>query len=424
MPDLKIENVKAREVLDCRGLPTVQVDVILRCGIMGRASVPAGLSKGAHEAKELRDGEDRYKGLGVMKAVENVNRKIAPAVIGMDASRHRKIDRIMIELDGTEDKSRLGANAILGVSLACAKAAAAALALPLYRYINLNAHVLPVPMVNLINGGRHASNDLDFQEFIIMPVGAASFSEALRISSEINLELREILVKRCGKMAINVGDEGGYSPPFKEAREALDSLMEAVAKAGYEDIIVCGLDVAASHLYDPEREAYSVEGRWLKRDELIKYYQELARDYRIISIEDPLHEDDFEGFAIITRELGIQIVGDDLFATNPSRIRRGAEVGAANALLCKVNQIGTLTEALTAAEMAKRRGFGLVVSERSGETEDDMIADICVGLNAGQIKTGAPVRGERTSKYNRLLQIEEDLGSDAVYAGHDFRRPV
>lgn len=421
--EYKITAVKGREIIDCRGYPTVQVDVWVNHTFLGRADVPCGRSKGAHEAYELRDDDSRYGGFGVSKAVGNVNKVIAPDIVGKDVRNQRKLDHLMIEMDGTENKSKLGGNAILGVSLAIARAAAATLRIPLYQYINVNAHILPVPMMNLINGGKLTSNYLDFQEFIFMPVGAESFAEALRITSEINMVLRELLVEKYGKLAINVGDEGGCAPPMKAIREALDVLVKSVEKAGYEDKVVYAFDIASTGLYDKNTGKYTIEEKQLSRDEIIALYKDLVASYPVVSIEDPLHEDDFEGFAKLTEELDIQIVGDDLFTTNPKRLLKGIEMKAANSLLWKVNQIGTLSEALDAASIAFKYGYSVVVSERSGETEDSIIADLVVGLNAGQIKSGAPVRSERTSKYNRLLQIEEELGSVAKYAGKNFRRP-
>ena len=420
-----IKQIGAREVIDCRGYPTVQVDVVLEDGTAGRADVPAGLSTGKHEAVELRDGGTRYRGLGVRKAVSNVSEIIAPALVGSDVTRQRELDELMAhELDGSGDKSRLGANAILGVSLAVARTAASALGVPLYKYIDPNAHILPVPLFNLINGGRHASNTLEVQEFIIIPVGADDFAHALQIATEVTLELKALILDQYGRLAVNVGDEGGFAPPMKGLREPLDYLAKAVERARYEQEIVYGLDCAASHFYDQETNTYRLAGDQLTRAELIDQYRELLSIYPVVSIEDPLHEDDWEGFAQVTKALGVQIVGDDLFATNPDRLRRGIQAGAANALLWKVNQIGTLTEALDAAALAFRNGYGVQVSERSGETEDPIIADLAVGLNCGQIKTGAPVRGERTSKYNRLLVIQEELGGQARYAGRNFRQPI
>ncbi|MFC1951799.1 phosphopyruvate hydratase [Chloroflexota bacterium] len=421
---MKISKVKAREIIDCRGTPTVQVDLWVDNVLRGRADVPSGRSTGSYEAYELRDGGSRYHGLGVLKAVRNVNEVIAREVVGMDVTRQREVDELLITLDGTKQKTKLGANAILGVSLAVAKASAASLGVPIYRYLNPNACMLPVPMVNLVNGGKLASNDLDFQEFIIMPVGADSFTQALQIAVEINAILGKIILKKYGKMALNVGDEGGYVPPMTKIREPFEVLTKAVADAGYKDKIVYALDVAATHLYDKNTRKYTIEGRQLTKREMIELYKDLVASYPIASIEDPLQEDDFEGFAQLTKELGIQIVGDDLFVTNPERVSTGIAIGAANALLWKYNQIGTLTEALDTASLAWKNGYGIVVSERSGETEDSMIADCSVALGAGQIKTGAPVRGERTAKYNQLLRIEEELGSSARYAGMQFRRPT
>jgi enolase len=415
MPDLSIASIGAREVLDCRGLPTVQVDVVVGRGVLGRADVPAGRSTGSYEAHELRDGGTRFGGFGVRRAVANVNDRIAPALVGHPAAPQRALDAALLELDGTDNKSALGANAIVGVSLAAARAAAAAHGLPLYRYVNANAHLLPAPQVNLINGGLHASNDLDFQEFIIIPSGAESMLHALQISTEVNLHLGEILLQRFGKAALNTGDEGGYAPAITEPAEALDYLREAVVRAGYDDVITYGLDCAATHLYDAGTGTYEVAGKRYDRAAMIELYLGLIERYGIVTIEDPLHEDDFEGFAELTEASGIQIVADDLFVTNSDRLRSGIDAGAANALLWKVNQIGTLSEALDAADLAFRHGYGVVVSERSGETEDPIIADLSVALNCGQIKTGAPVRGERTAKYNRLLAIAEELGTTARY---------
>ena len=422
MTQFKITDVRAREIIDGRGTPTVEVDIWVDNFLRGRADVPSGRSTGSHEACEIRDGGSRYGGLGVRTAVDNVNRVIAPAVIGHDVTQQRYLDSLMKEIDGTPQKSKLGANAIVGVSLAVAKAAASSLGIPLHKYINSNSHTLPVPMMNLINGGKLASNDLDFQEFIIMPVGAASFSQALEITNEVNSKLGKILLKRYGKLALNVGDEGGYVPPITSIREALDVLQQAVRETKWESTIVYALDVAATHLYDKNSQKYIIEGRQVSVEELIDLYKELVSSYPIVSIEDPLDENDFEGFARITQKLGIQVVGDDLFVTNSERLRKGIETGAANALLWKVNQIGTLSEALDAAELAFRNRYGVVVSERSGETEDSAIADFAVALDAGQIKTGAPVRAERTCKYNQLLRIEEELGSSARYAGRKFNQ--
>jgi enolase len=418
MTDLTISSIRAREVLDCRGLPTVQVDLTVDGGAtLGRADVPSGRSTGRNEAHELRDGGARFGGFGVLTAVANVNNVIAPALTGASIASQRELDTILRELDGTPDKSGLGANALLGVSLAAARAAASATGRPLYRHLNADAHVLPVPLVNLINGGKHASNDLDFQEFIILPVGAANTVEALQISTEVNLVLAGILMARFGKVALNTGDEGGFAPPISSPEEALDLLHEAVDKSGWAHTIQYGLDCASSHWYDPDTRRYRLDGQELDRDALIERYLRLIEQYGLVTIEDPLNEDDFEGFAALTEASGIQIVGDDLFTTNSARLQQGLDVGAANSLLWKVNQIGTLSEAWDAAMLAMRNGYTVVVSERSGETEDPIISDLVVALGAGQIKTGAPVRGERTAKYNRLIQIEEELGRTAHYAG-------
>jgi len=400
----RITGLKAREVIDCRGTPTIEVDMWVDNTLRGRADVPSGRSVGSYEACELRDGGSRYDGLGVLKAVRNVNEIVSREVIGLDVTQQRKLDSLLIDLDGSRNKSKLGANALLGVSLAAARAAASSLGIPLYKYINANAYVLPVPMINLVNGGELASNDLDFQEFIIMPVGAETFSQALQIAAEVNSKLRALLIKKYGKIAINVGDEGGCVPPITSIREALDVLQEAVRQTVWEDKIVYALDVAASHLYNKNTKKYTVEGKQLSSKELIDLFKDLVSQYPIVSIEDPLDEDDFD--------------------TNSERLRRGIEMGAANALLWKVNQIGTLSEAFDSAVLALRNGYSVVVSERSGETEDSIIADFAVGLNAGQIKTGAPVRSERTCKYNQLLRIEEELGSSAKYAGRSFRQPL
>jgi enolase len=419
----RIRSVHAREIIDCRGLPTVEVDVTLESGVVGRAGVPAGLSTGTHEACEMRDGGKRYRGLGVQTAVDNVNEIISSALAGRDAKCQRDLDAFMVQvLDGTPDKSRLGSNAIVGVSLALARAAAEAVGMPLYRYLNPMAHVIPTPLFNLINGGKHASGDLEVQEFIIMPVGAENLRHALQICTEVMFELRDLIVAKYGKIAVNVGDEGGFVPPMTGIREPLDFIVEAVDRAGYTDLIVYGLDVAATHFYNPDERIYHMSGKKMSRDDMIALYSELSREYRLASVEDALHENDFEGWAELTAELpDVQWVGDDFFVTNPGRLRRGIEMGAANAVLWKVNQIGTLTEALDVAELAYRHGYGVQVSERSGETEDPIIADLAVALNCGQIKTGAPVRGERTGKYNQLLRIEEELSDQAVYAGRNFR---
>ena len=421
--DFEITAVKGREIIDCRGYPTVQVDVWVNNAVLGRANVPCGRSKGRHEAFELRDGGKRYAGFGVRKAIDNVNKVIAPEVVGKDVRDQRKLDKLMIAMDGTQNKAKLGANAIVGVSLAIAKAAACSLRIPLYRYINTNAHILPVPALDLIEGGMLAASELDFQEHLVIPVGAESFSEAIRMGMEVYYELGKILAEKWGKHSLNVGVEGGYTPPgMKDPREAFDAELLAIEKLGYGSKFVLGLDCAASHFYNRKTGRYTLMGKEITREELMDFYKELVSSYPLQSIEDPLEEEDFDGFAELARTLNIQIVGDDLFVTNINRLRKGVEKGAANALLLKVNQIGTLSEALDAAQFAFKNGYGVQVSERSGQTEDTWLADLTVGLNAGQIKTGV-ARAERTSKYNRLLQIEEELGPVAKYAGRDFRQP-
>lgn len=417
----KIRDIKAREILDCRGEPTLQVEVITENGFIGTADVPSGRSKSSYEAFELRDGGGRYRGKGVLKAVKNVNEIIAPALRGRDVRKQREIDMLLIELDGTENKSRLGGNAIVGVSLAVAKTAANALGIPLYRYIGgVNAHVLPVPILDLIEGGKLAASGLDFQEHQAIPIGAKSFSEAIRIGLEVYYELGAILENRYGKFSLNVGVEGGYAPHgMRDPREALEAILKAIEELGYQDKFVLGLDCAATHLYDKKSGKYNLMGREFTREELIDFYEDLVSTYPVKSIEDPLEENDFEGFAQLTRELNIQIIGDDLFATNIKRLRRGIEMRAANAILLKVNQAGTLTETLDVADLAFRSGYAVIVSERSGQTADTWLADLAVALNAGQIKTGV-TRGERTAQYNRLLVIEEELGPTAKYAGRNY----
>jgi len=426
MSNSRISKVVAREIIDCRGWPTVQADVWVDGKLKGRADVPAGRSTGAHEAHELRDGDPgRYRGMGVLKAVEHVNMEIQQTLMGMDVTEQRKIDTTLKALDGTPDKSRLGANAILGVSLAVARAGAAVCDLPLYRYLNSNCHVLPVPLMNFLNGGKLTANDLEIQEFIIMPVGADSYRQALAMTTEINEHLRDLVVEKYGILATNTGDEGGFATPMHGIWEPFEFLSKAVEKAGYKegDDVVYAMDLAANSWFDKERNLYELDGMAYDRDALIELYTALSTKYPVASMEDPLQEEDFEGFAELTGALDMQIVGDDLFVTNIERLRQGIDMGAANAMLFKVNQIGSLTEALDAAEFAYRNHYGVQVSERSGETEDPIIAELVVALNSGQIKTGMPVRGERTSKHNRLLQIEEELGADSVYAGRNFARP-
>jgi enolase len=426
MRKFTISKVAAREIIDCRGWPTVQADVWVEGVLKGRADVPAGRSTGSHEAHELRDGDQgRYKGLGVLKAVENAKTVISDALRGMDVREQRKIDMTMIALDGTPNKSRLGANTILGVSLAVARAAANACGLPLYRYINATCHVIPAPLMNFINGGKLTANDLEIQEFIIIPVGAGSYGEALRITTEINEVLRDLVIEKYGILATNTGDEGGFATPMRGIWEPFEFLSKAVEMAGYKenDDVVYAMDLAANSWYNKEKNVYELDGQTYDRDALIDLYKQVAAKFPIASMEDPLHEDDFEGFTMLTKALDIQIVGDDLFVTNSDRLKKGIQKGAANAMLFKVNQIGTLSEALDAADFAYRNNYGVQVSERSGETEDPIISDLAVALNSGQIKTGMPVRGERTSKHNRLIQIEEELGDTAVYAGKNFRKP-
>jgi len=418
-----IEEVAAREVLDSRGNPTVEVDVYLDDGSMGRAIVPSGASTGAFEAVELRDGdESRYLGKGVLKAVENVNEIIADEITGMNPFDQPALDEALIRLDGTANKGKLGANAILGVSLATARAAADSLGLPLFQYIGgVNGKVLPVPMMNILNGGKHADNNVDIQEFMVMPVGAASFREALRMCAEVFHNLKSVLKSKGLNTA--VGDEGGFAPNLASNADALANIVEAIEKAGYkpgEDVRIA-IDVASSEIYDEETKMYDLKGEGLKKtsEEMIDYYEELCGRYPIISIEDGLAEEDWEGWKKLTERIGsrVQLVGDDLFVTNTERLSKGIQMGVANSILIKLNQIGTLTETLDAVEMAKEAGYTAVISHRSGESEDVTIADLVVALNAGQIKTGAPSRTDRTAKYNQLLRIEELLEETAQYRG-------
>ena len=424
--EILIRKVIGREILDSRGNPTVEVDVYVDGGAMGRASVPSGASTGEYEAHELRDGDAaRYMGKGVRKAVSAVNGEIAKALTGRNVLDQAGIDRLLIELDATADKRRLGANAILGVSLACAKAAAAALGVSLYRYIGgSGARLLPLPMMNILNGGAHASNNVDIQEFMIMPVSAASWHEALRRSAEVFHTLRVVL-KEKGIPVTGVGDEGGYAPMLEKDEDALAVIVEAIARAGYvpgEDFVIA-IDAATSEWYDKETGSYRLPkaGKVLSREELAAMWEDFAGKYPIISLEDGMGENDWEGWAMLTRSLGgrVQLVGDDLFVTNTKRLAEGIEKGIGNSILVKVNQIGTLSETLEAIEMAKRAGYTPIISHRSGETEDTTIADIAVAVNAGQIKTGAPSRSDRAAKYNQLLRIEEELGESAQFAGRD-----
>ncbi len=421
MIETGINYIVAREILDSRGNPTIEVEVTLMGGAWGRAAVPSGASTGVHEAHELRDGDPaRYNGKGVLQAVANVNETIGPELFGWDATDQAGIDGLLLEMDGTPNKEKLGANAILGVSLAVAKAAANALDLPLYRYIGgVHTYLLPVPMMNILNGGKHALDGPDLQEFMIMPVGASTFAEALRWGSEVYHALKSVLK---GKgYSTGIGDEGGFAPSLKTNEEAIEVILEAIVAAGYApgEQIGIALDPAASEFYEDGKYILKKEGRALTSAEMVDFYADWVAKYPILSIEDGLAEDDWDGFVLMTERLGdqIQIVGDDLLVTNVERVRRAIEIGACNALLCKVNQIGTLSEAIAAVRLAQRVWWAVVVSHRSGETEDATIADLAVALNTGQIKTGAPCRSDRIAKYNQLLRIEEQLGGEALYAG-------
>lgn len=423
-----IENIHARQILDSRGNPTVEVDIITTNGFMGRAAVPSGASTGVHEAVELRDGDkDRYMGKGVSKAVKNVNNVLAPELVGTSVFEQAFIDQIMIDLDATENKSKLGANAILGVSLAAAKAAALEAGQPLYRYIGgVNARILPVPMMNILNGGSHADNSIDFQEFMIMPTNASSFSEALRMGTEVFHHLKKVLSSQ--GLSTNVGDEGGFAPNITSNVGAIELVLSAIEKAGYrpgEDISIA-LDAASSEFYDLDSKTYYFKkstGDKLTSEEMAQYWKEWVEKYPILSIEDGMHEDDWEGWKLLTDLIGaaVQLVGDDLFVTNVTRLDRGINEGIANSILIKVNQIGTLTETINAVNLATRNGYTSVISHRSGETEDHTIADLAVALNTGQIKTGSASRSDRMAKYNQLLRIEEELGHMAVFPGTNFR---
>jgi len=422
----KIKKIFAREILDSRGNPTVEVDVHTKCGI-ATAAVPSGASTGVHEALEMRDKDDRFHGKGVLKAIENVNFVIAQKVVGMDATKQRDIDKVMLGLDGTENKSRLGANAILGVSMAVCKAGAMCEGIPLYKYIQkfsgTTENVLPVPSFNVINGGEHAGNKLDIQEFMLMPIGAVNFRTALRMGSEIYHTLKSILKKKYGIDSINVGDEGGFAPPLKTVDEPLKLLVEAIKESGYDGKVKIAMDCAASSFYKDGK--YILQGKKKTGDQLVEMYAKLVDKYPIISIEDPFDEEDFDSFAKLNAKIGsrIQIVGDDLLVTNPKRIQLAMDHHSCNSLLLKVNQIGSVTEAIDAASFARSHGWSIMVSHRSGETSDNFIADLVVGIKAGQIKSGAPCRGERLSKYNQLLRIEDSLGRGSRYAGENFRSP-
>ena len=416
----QIIDVQAREILDSRGNPTVEVEVLLDDASFGRAGVPSGASTGVHEAHELRDGGDRYQGKGVRQAVENVHEKIAPAVTGLEADDQRLVDKVMLDLDGSDNKSNLGANAILGVSLATAKAAASSVNLELFRYLGgPNAHVLPVPMMNIVNGGAHADSGVDVQEFMIAPIGADSFREALRMGAEVYHNLKSVIKSK--GLSTGLGDEGGFAPSVDSTKEALDLIAEAVKKAGYKlgEDIAFALDAASSEFYDKDKGVYKFEGGEHSAEDMVKVYEELVENYPIVSIEDPLQEDDWEGYTKLTAEIGdkVQIVGDDFFVTNPARLKEGIEKKAANALLVKVNQIGSLSETADAVQLAQNNNYRCMMSHRSGETEDTTIADLSVAYSCGQIKSGAPARSERVAKYNQLLRIEEFLGDAAVYAG-------
>ena len=425
MRDSNIVYVHAREIVDSRSNPTVEVDVILEDGSFGRAASPSGASTGQFEALELRDGDkNRYNGKGVLKAVANVNDILADKLIGVDAADTEAVDRVMLKADGTDDKSKLGANGILAVSMAAAKAAAASEEIPLYRFLGgSQAGLLPVPMMNILNGGAHAANNIDVQEFMVMPVGAPTFKECMQWSSEVFHALQSLL--KADGHATSVGDEGGFAPNLKSDEEAIDYIIKAIEKAGYKPgkDFVLAMDVAASEWKGSKQGEYKQpkSGQTYTTAELVEHWKKLVEKYPIISIEDPLDEEDWEGWQLITKELGdkVQLVGDDLFVTNTKRLKKGIDMGAANAILIKVNQIGSLTETLAAIKMAHKAGYSAIVSHRSGETEDTTIADLVVALNAGQIKTGAPNRSERVAKYNQLLRIEEELGESAVFAGKD-----
>ncbi|CAN0088487.1 unnamed protein product [Ectocarpus fasciculatus] len=433
-----IKNVFAREIIDSRGNPTVEVDVKTDNGLF-RASVPSGASTGVHEACELRDGGSRYLGKGVQKACRNINEILGPGLLGMDETQQEEIDRWMLRADGTSNKANMGANAILGVSLAVARAGAAKRGVPLYRHFadlagNNKELVMPVPSFNVINGGSHAGNALEFQEFMILPTGAGSFKESMQIGAEIYHTLKDVTKKRYGKDAVNVGDEGGFAPPIQSNKEGIELLMNAIDKSGHSDKVVLGIDVASSEFYDGEkydlikksRKLGSIEPK-LSGEEMAKFYKDLCSQFPIKSIEDPFDQDDWESWVRLTKEIGrdVQIIGDDLTVTNPQRIETAANLRACNGLLLKVNQIGSVTESIDAVKLSKHNGWGVMASHRSGETEDNYIADLAVGLCAGQIKTGAPCRSERLSKYNQLLRIEEEIGGkQPMYAGKAFRKPI
>lgn len=422
----KLSDIHAIEIIDNRGTPTIRASVSTDTGQKGTSDVPCGSSTGSYEARELRDGESRYRGKGVRRAIKNIYEKIRPALQGIDITCQREIDQIMCEIDGTPDKSRIGANAILGVSLAVAKAAAASSKLPLYRYLNAGSHVLPVPQACLLNGGLHAGNDLDIQEYCVMPVGADNFTHAVEMLCEIFETLRDILLQKIGKLAINSSEDGGFAPPLKRSAEAMEYLIQAVEKAGYVDKVVYALDFAAGGFYDPKTKVYRFEGETFNTIGMIEMITHLIDQFPdIVSVEDPLYEDDFDGWQKLTATFaGKMVVGDDLFATNIRRLQKAIPLKVANATLCKVNQIGTLTEAMDAARYAQRNGYPVVMSVRSGETEDDVLSDVSIALDAGLFKTGGIRGSDRGTNYNRFIEIESELGSSAKYAGQDYKRLV
>ena len=418
----KITDVRAREIFDCRWIPTVQVEIEVDGKTVGVGNAPIGKSTGSDEAFEIRDGGKRYSGKGCLTAVKNIETEIKDRLIGMDVTNQRAIDHAMMELDGTENKSRLGANAIIPVSVAAATAAAKLLGLPLYKYLNNNAHVMPVPLLDMLSGGLETDfSSIEIQEFCIFPVGAESFSEAMEIGHDVHYKLLEIMVKKYGPMASIVSLDGGFSCASMSIKENMDILVEAVEKAGYSDKVKFGFDMAATHWYDKKTKLYTLEGKKRTTDEVLEIYKDLVKNYPILTMEDPFDETDVAGFVRATQELGIQIVGDDFFVTNPKILKAKMATGAANAMLWKYNQIGTLTQAFDAAQIAFRNGYGVMVSERNGETEDSTLSDLVVALDGGQVKTGNVNRSERVAKYNRLLQIEKELGSEAVYAGEFYK---
>ena len=423
MTDYALTDLKAYEIIDNRGMPTIRVAACVDDHHWGRADVPCGSSTGSYEAVEIRDGDERYRGKGVRKAIRNIHDTILPRLRGRNATRQRDIDSLMLELDGTDNKSNLGGNAILGVSMAVARAAANACGRTLYKYLNADANVLPVPQACLLNGGVHSGNDLDIQEFCVMPTGAGSFTHSVQILCETFYHLKDILIEKLGKTATNSSEDGGFAPPIASTRQAMELLMEAVQRSGYEGRVVYGLDFAATGYYHPEKGSYLFEGTQKSHTEMIAFIKQLLKEFpAIVSIEDPLHEDDLEGLKILTDEFKDHLViGDDVFATNIGRIQKGLELGAANATLCKVNQIGTLTEAVATVEFARKNNYAVVMSERSGKTEDSILSDISVAFNAGLFKTGGIRGSDRGANYNRFIEIEQELGPSAVYAGNNYR---